>query len=173
MPVANDRFAPLFDRLLGDGFSDISGAEASIRLPVSTRLLNDLIAAAMPPSARVQDVDVTPLDDDRFVVRGRFASSLLAPTLKLNIAIDQQPIFPQSPILVVRLEGPAIMSFAGRVLQMISLPRWLQAERDRLHIDLRVLADQYQLDRYLRYIDELRVNAVAGTLVVSLRCRVR
>ena len=173
MPAADERFAQLLDRLLADGLSDITGAEASITLPVSKRLLNDLIAAAMPPSAPVRDLDVAPLDNNRFVVRGRFGSSALLPTLKLNLAIDQQPVFPQSPVLVLRLEGPGIMSLAGRVLRMITLPRWLHAEQDRLHVDLGMLAGQYHLDRYIKYVDELRVNTVAGAVVVSLRAKVK
>ena len=173
MPVADERFAWLFDQLLANGFSDITGAEASISLPLSKRLLNDLIAAALPPSSPIRDLDVTPLENDRFLVRGRFGSSPLIPTLKLHLAIDQQPVFPESPVVVVRLEGHGVMSFAGRVLRMISLPRWLHAEQDRLHVDLRVLAVHYRLDRYLNYIDELRVNTVAGSAVVSLRGRVK
>jgi hypothetical protein len=173
VPVANERFARLFDQLFADGFSDITGADASITLPLSKRLVNDLIAAATGPSAPVRDLDVTPLDDDRLLVRGRVGTSALLPTLKLHLAIDQQPVFPESPVLVVRREGTGIMSLAGLILRMISLPRWLQSEEDRLRIDLAVLAAQYQLDRYLKYIDELRVNAVAGTVVVSLRGRVK
>jgi hypothetical protein len=173
LPIADERFARLFDQLVGDGFSDITGTDLSITLPVSKRLLNELVAAATPPSAPVRDLDLTPLDNDRFLLRGRIGSSALLPALRLNLEIDQQPVFPESPVLVVRLQGPRIMSLAGPLLRMISLPPWLRAEQDRLHVDLRVVAAQYRVDHYLKYIDELRVNAVAGTLVVSLRGRVR
>jgi hypothetical protein len=173
LPAASERFAWLFDRLIADGFSDITGADASITLPLSKRLLNDLIAAAMPSSIPIRDLDVTPLENDRFVVRGRFGSSALIPTLKLHVAIEQQPVFPASPVFVVRLEGQGVMLFVGRALRMISLPRWLHVEQDRLHVDLRELAVDHRLDRYLNYIDELRVNTVAGTAVLSLRGRVR
>ena len=173
MPAADERFVWLFDQLLANGFRDITGAEASITLPLSKRLLNDLIAAAMPPSSPFRDVEVTPLENDRFVVRGRFGSSPLIPTLKLHLAIDQQPVFPESPVFVVRLEGQGVMGLAGRVLRMISLPHWLHSEQDRLHVDLRVLAADYRLDPYLNYIDELRLHSVAGSAVVSLRGRVK
>jgi len=92
LPIADERFARLFDQLVGDGFSDITGTDLSITLPVSKRLLNELVAAATPPSAPVRDLDLTPLDNDRFLLRGRIGSSALLPALRLNLEIDQQPV---------------------------------------------------------------------------------
>jgi hypothetical protein len=160
-------------QLLDRGLSDVSGAEASVRLPVSKRLLNDLVTAALPPSAPVRDLDVTPLDDDRFLVRGRIGTSALLPGLRLKVAIDRQPAFPENPVLVLRLEGPRVMSLAGTVLGMLTLPEWLRVERDRIHVDLRALLERSSVGRYVSHIDRLHVNTVAGAVMLSLDVRVR
>jgi hypothetical protein len=168
----NERLAQLFDRLIAGGLSDVAGAEASITLPVSKRLLNELASAAIPVSAPVRDLDITPLDGDRFLVRGRIGPSLL-PILKLNVAIDRQAEFPESPFLVLRLESTGLMVLARHVVRLITLPTWIHVEGDRIHVNLRALADQHGIGEYVSYIDHLQVRTISGTLMLSLRARVR
>jgi hypothetical protein len=155
------------------GFSELVGTDASVTLPVSKRLLNDLISAALPPSAPVRELDVSPLDGDRFLVRGRIGSSPFLPPLKLNVAIDRQPEFPATPILVLRPESTALMLLAGPVLRMMSLPAWIRVEQDRIHVDLLALAAQYRLAQYASFIDSLRVNTAAGSVTLSVRARIK
>jgi hypothetical protein len=168
----DERLAQLFDRLIAGGLSDVAGAEASVTLPVSSRLLNELISAALPTSSPIRDLEVTPLDGDRFLVRGRIGSSLL-PLLKLHVAIERQAEFPAFAVLVLRVESTGLMVLASHVSRLISLPAWIRMERDRIHVDLRVLADQYGVRHYVSYVDDLQVKTVAGTLLLSLRARVR
>ena len=172
-PAVNERLAELFRRLLAGGLTEVSGAEGSITLPVSKRLLNDLIVAALPPSAPVRDLDITPLDGDRFLVRGRIGSSALLPALQLHLVIDRQPEFPDFPVVVFRMETSGIMSRASRALQLFSLPRWIHVEQNRVQVDLRALADQHRVDHYVSYLDQLRVHTVEGTVIVSVRARVK
>lgn len=168
----NERVAQLFDQVIAGGLSDVSGAEASATLPISRRLLNDLISAALPPSAPVQNLEVTPLDGDRFLVRGRIGSSSLLPPFQLNVAIDRQPEFPAFPFLVLRLESAGLRLLAGLVLRKISMPPWIQIEFDRIRVDLRAVADQKGVGQYVGYIEQLQVKTIAGTLLLSVRARV-
>lgn len=168
----NERVAQLFDQVISGGLSGVSGAEASVTLPISSRLLNDLISAALPPSAPVQNLEVTPLDGDRFLVRGRIGSSSLLPPFQLTVAIDRQPEFPAFPFLVLRLESAGLRLLAGLVLRKISMPSWIQIEFDRIRVDLRSLADQNGVARYVDYVEQLNVKTIAGTLLLSLRARV-
>ena len=169
----DERFAQLFQQLLDGGLSNVSGADASITLPLSEQLLNDLIAAALPSSFPVRELHVTPLDGDRFLVRGRPGSSSFVPSLKLHVAIDRQPDFPATPLLGLRLEGTGVMAIAGMVLRMMTLPPWIRTEQDCVHVDLRALLDRYPLGRYADHIDRVRLNTVAGALVLSVHAHVR
>jgi hypothetical protein len=169
----DERLTQLFDRLIAGGLSDVAGAEASVTLPISRRLLNEALAATLPSSAAVRELDVTPLDGDRFLVSGRIGSSPLLPPFQLNVAIDRQAEFPSSPVLVLRLESMGLRLLAGLVLRRIPMPAWIRIEFDRIHVDLRALADQHGVGEYFRYIDQLQVKTLSGTLLLSLRARVR
>ena len=169
----DERLAQLFDRLIAGGLSDVAGAEASVTVPVPRSLLNEVLAATVPSSAAVRDLDVTPLDGDRFLVRGRIGSSPLLPPFQLTVAIDRQAEFPSSPVLVLRLESKGLRLLAGLVLRKVSMPAWNRIEFDRIHVDLHALADQYRVGDYVRYIHRLQVKTLDGTLLLSLRARVR
>jgi len=168
----NERFAQLFDRLSAGGLSDLAGAEASITLPVSKRLLNELASAAIPASVPVRDLDLTPLDGDRFLVRARIGSSLL-PILRLSVAIDRQAEFPEFPFLVLRLESTGLMVLARHVVRIIPMPPWIHVDGDRMRVNLRTLADQHGVGHYLSYIDDLQVRTASGTVMLLLRARIR
>ena len=142
-------------------------------LPVSKRLLNEVVTAALPVSSPIRELDVTPLDGDRFFLQGRVGSSPILPPFQFNVAIDRQPEFPDVPVLVLRLESMGLRLLAGLVLRKVSMPSWVHVDRDRIHVDLRVLADQNAVGQYVGYIEHLRVNTVPGTLMLSLRARIR
>jgi hypothetical protein len=171
--AVNERILQLFRQLLASGFSDMPGTEASLILPISKQLLNEIIAAALPPSVPVRDLDVTPLDGDRFLVRGRLGSSAFLPSLRLHVAIDRQPELPESPVLSLRVESTAVMSLTRAVLRMMTLPDWIHVEQDRIHVDLRALLDRHPLLPYVSYIDRLRLNTTEGTVVLSMHARVK
>lgn len=170
--AVNERVLQLFRQLLATGFSDMPGAEASVTLPISKRLLNTFISAALPPAAPVRELDVTPLDGDRFLIQGRLGSSPFLPSLKLRVAIDRQPELPESPFLTLRVESTAMMSLARPALRMVALPDWIHLDQDRIYVDLRALLDRGPLP-YVTYIDRLRLNTVDGTVLLSARARVK
>jgi hypothetical protein len=51
------------------------GAQAAVTLPVSERLLNELIAETLPRLSAIAELHVTPEPGDRFTVRLRVGSS--------------------------------------------------------------------------------------------------
>ena len=62
-------------RQRASGFEDLRGADVSATVPVSERLLNEIVQEAMPPSAPVRDIHITPQAGDRFLVRARLGAS--------------------------------------------------------------------------------------------------
>ena len=164
----------LLRQQLADGFPDLRGAEASITLPVSERLLNDVLAKTIPRSVPVSELHVTPQADDRFLIRFRVGSSSLLPRLTIALAIDRQPELRALPILVLRIETTGLMMLAGPVLRMLNaLPAGIVVRDDRLHVDLRALADRHGVGSYLEYLSDLRIHTVNGAVVVTVRGGVR
>lgn len=141
-------------------------------LPVSERLLNEVIAESVPRSAPIRELHVKPQAGDRFAVRARIGSSPLLPALNLTLVIDRQPDLPASPVLILRLETSGLLSLAGPALRFLdALPPGIRVEHDRIYVDLAKLLAARNLESYLAYLKELRVNAVDGAVLLFMRGR--
>ncbi len=170
----DERIERVLRRQLADGFPDIRGAQAAITLPLSERLLNEVLAETIPRSAAVTDLHVSPEAGDRFVVRFRVGSSPLVPRLKIALAIETQPDLPALPVVVLRLETTGLMLFAGPVLRLLNaLPPGITVKDDRIHVDLRDLAQRRGFAPYFDCLDSLRVNTVNGGVVLTVQGRIR
>jgi hypothetical protein len=170
----DERIERVWQRQLADGFPDLRGAQATITVPVSERLLNEALAEAIPRSAPVSDLHVTPEAGDRFTVRFRLGSSTILPRVKIALAIDRQPDLPAFPVIVFRLETTGLMFLASPVLHLLNaLPAGVSLKDDRIHVDLRALAERQGFAAYLDHLDELRVNTINGAAVLTVRGRIR
>ena len=170
----DERIERVLRRQLADGFPDIRGAQGAITLPVSERLLNEVLAETIPRSTPLTDLHVSPEAGDRFVVRFRVGSSPLVPRLKVALAIETQPDLPALPVVVLRLETTGLMMLAGPVLRLLNaLPAGMTVKDDRIYVDLRDLAQRRGLAPYFDYLEQLRVNTVDGGVVLTVHGRIR
>jgi len=120
----------------------------------------------------VRELHVKPQADDRFAVSARVGSSSWLPAINLGVVIDRQPDLPSSPVLVLRLETSGLSVLAAAALRFLtSLPPGIRVEADRIFVDVAKLLDARGLGRYLAYVNELRVNAVDGAVVIFIRGR--
>ena len=170
----DERLRRLLMRQQASGFEDLGGAEAALTIPVSDRLLNEIIAEALPRPSPVRDLHVAPKAGDRFAVRGRLTAASFLPALNLSLVIDRQPEFPGFPVLVLRLESSGLLSLAGPALRFIdALPKGIRVEQDRIHVDLPALLERHGLVSYLAFVEQLRVNTIEGALILTVRAAVR
>ena len=166
-------FGRLFASLQASGFEDLRGVDVSATVPISERLLNDVIQQSLPPSLPVRDLYVSPREGDRFDVRLRVGSSPFLPPLKFVLRIARQPDLPSSPVLVLKLEMTALMSLAGPALRFLdALPRGVRLERDLLYVDIASLLAQRGLERYLEYVRQLELHTSNATVIASIRAGV-
>ncbi len=164
----------LLSRLRAGRFSDFPGARADITLPIADRLLNELIAAAVPPTAPVQDVELTSKDGNRIRVRFKAAAAAFLPPLNVTLLIEQQPRLPESPTLVLKLEAGGLLSMAGSALRFLdALPLGLRVVGDRIHVDLGSLLAARGLGDLLDYAEAVEVTTIPGAVVVAVRAGVR
>ena len=171
--LVNEWIGRFFRRQIDTGFADLHGAHGAVTIPVSERLLNEVLCDAIPRPSAVRDLYITPKDGDRFQVRARLGSSTLIPPIRFHVAIDRQPDLPSSAVLVLRLEATGVMFLAGPFLRLMNaLPEGVAVKDDRISVDLRTMLDRCGLARYLEYVNELRINTVDGAVVLSVRGRV-
>ena len=168
------RLEALLSRLRATGFSDLRGARADVTLPISDRLLNELIAAALPASAPVRDLELTSRAGNRIAVRFKVAAVSFLPPMKVTLVIEGQPELPASPVLVLKLEMGSLLSLAGPAARFLSgLPSGIRIVEDRVHVNLATLLADRGLAELLEYAEQVRVTTAEGAVVVHVRAAIR
>jgi hypothetical protein len=159
----------LLDELRRTRFRDLSGARVAAHIPISAPLLDRIVADALRTrKTPVRHVDVRPLAGDRFdlVVTTTWP---LVPPLTVTIAVDRQPSFPDSPLLVLRWSlplglGTIASMFAGRIR---SLPDGVRLEADRIVIDVAALAHRSGAADVLPFIRSLEFHSTTDAAIVD------
>ena len=166
-------FSEILRHLQATQFRDVAGSSLSATVPVSERLINEVVTASVPRGAPVREVHVQPLANNAFSVRISPRAPLL-PSISLRLTIDRQPAFPEFPVLVLRLATMGgLLGLAGAALPIARLlPPGVHLDGDRISVDLRTIAADRGLSEYLAYVSGLRVNTEAGRVVLHLDLRV-
>jgi hypothetical protein len=163
----------LLHRQQAAGFPDVAGTQVSATFPITDRLLNEVLARQLPPSAAVKDVRVRARAANTFVVNVRLARPAFLPPIGLTLRIARQPIFPNDPELILEVAASALMSLAGPALRSMDvLPPGVRLEGDHIRVNFRTLLEERGLGEAVRFIEDLRVATEDGRVIVSLRARI-
>jgi hypothetical protein len=167
--VPNQPLLEVLRRLQSTGFRDLAGARVSALVPVSERLIYEVVAASLPRDGPVREVEVRPLSGDAFAVRVAPRSAFL-PSLTLRLEIDRQPELPSSSVLVLRLAAMGgLLGLAGAALPVGKLlPPGVRLEGNRILVDLRMLAADRGGGDLIGYVAGLRVNTEDGRVVLNI-----
>ena len=159
----------ILQSLQSTGFRDLSGTRATATIPVSERLINELVAATLPPHIPVREAHVHPEAGDRFSVRVTPKSGFL-PSLTIKLAIERQPDLPASPELVLRMASMGglfgLATAALPIAQM--LPPGVRLDGERIHVDLRAMAAQRGAADLFQYVRQLRITTEEGRAILHL-----
>ena len=170
----DERFEELFRRQLASGFEDVRGADASITLPVSERLLNEVIARSIPRSAPVRELQVKPQAGDQFLVRARIGSSPLVPQISLTLSIESTARIPGLACADSQAadERPAVARRPRPAFHERASARHPRRARSGLSGSPHISSNTPSSASYLDYVKELRVKTVDGAVVLSIRAGV-
>jgi hypothetical protein len=149
------------------GFRDLAGTRISGSIPVSERLLNQLVAATMPKNLPVREVTVRPEPGNRFSVRISPRAAFL-PQLTVKLEIEKQAQFPTSPEIVLRMATMGgLLGLAGAAFPIASmLPPGVRLEGERIVVDLRELARREGVADMLELVRELDISTDEGRVRV-------
>lgn len=158
--------AALLGRLQAGRFQDLAGTRVSGTVPVPADLLNELIAATLPPSAPVRAVTVQPLDDDRLTVTIRPKAALL-PAVTLKLEIEGQPRFPEYPVLTLRMA--TLSGLFGLASGAVSgmLPPGITLQGERIVVNVGDLAKHQGHDGLVPFLRTLDVHTDRGRLIIE------
>jgi hypothetical protein len=165
------RLSAILERLRDSRLAEVKGARASLSIPVRESLLNELIAAALPPSGAIRDLHVRPQAGNRLAVRGRASRLDFLPPVTISLQIEQQPQLPDTPLVVRILSLPGLLSVAGSLLSPSSLPPGIRLERERVLVDVRQLLERKGLGEVVPLIERLNVSSEEGRLLLDVDLR--
>ena len=167
----NSVILDLLQRQVRDGFPDLGGSEGVATIPVSERLVNEVVATLLPAGGKVREVEIRPEADNRLTVRVRLSASPLVPAIPVTLAIEEQPRLPEQPVLSLKLaQASGFVALAASTLpSMLTLPPGIRLEGEHIRLDLRRLLAERKLESWLEYVKDLRISTRAGAIVLHLR----
>ena len=169
----NEGVRRVLEGLRASRVAELKGARVFAAVPLSERLLNDLLTAALPASLVVRDVTVHPKADNRILVRGRLTQAAFLPPLSLTMEIEQQPELPDGPLVLRVLSLPGLVSLAGAALPIASmLPPGVRFEQQRILVNVRILLERAGLSEVVPLIETLKIKSEEGRLVADVGVRV-
>jgi hypothetical protein len=166
------RLIGILDRLRASGFAEVKGARASLSIPVSEAMLNELITAALPAGGPLRDLHVRPQAGNRLAVRARASRLDFLPPMTISLQIEGQPLLPDTPLVVRILSMPGLLSVAGSMLSPNSLPPGIRMERERVLVDVRQLLEAKGFGEIVPLIERLQVSSEEGRLLIDVDIQV-
>lgn len=168
------RWSRILGGLQASGFREVAGARVSAIVPVTERLLNELIAASLRPSGAVREATIHPQADNQLGVRVKLARPELLPPINVTLVIERQPELPHTPLIGLRVTGlPGLLALAGPMFSIgRMLPSGVRLEGDRLLVDLAALLAARGQRELLGYLERLRVTSEAGRLMIAIDAKI-
>jgi hypothetical protein len=170
MPSILDPLRPL----LGDQLQELAGAVVSGELPVTTAVVNRLIAQKLATvKAPVLSAQIETRPNETFTVHLRPKGPI--PLLNVDVSIDRQPQLPDDPRLGMRWTlrglGPLAM-FAGPVIAYFqTLPTGISMDGDRIWVDLHALLRSQGLGEAVPFLKGVRVLTREQRFLVQFEMR--
>jgi hypothetical protein len=150
-----------------EGFIDLAGTRASITMPISDRLVSRTIAQHLFPRVPIRQFELTAHESDVIEIRVRLTKPTFAPPIRLRLAIEQQPILPSSPSLVLRVQSNGIVTLVASALKFVDvLPPGVHFDGRRFALDLAAILERQHAAHVLAYFSSLRLTTTVGQLVL-------
>lgn len=162
-------FLEILNHLQSTGFKDVAGTRLSGTIPLSERLINEVVAASIPRGGHVREAHVRPEPGGRLSVRVAPRAALL-PSLTLKLQIERQPEFPGNPVLVLRMaKMGGLLGMASAALPIAGmLPPGVRLDGERILVDIRAMAAQRGFADLLAHVKQLNITTDAGRVLVQV-----
>jgi hypothetical protein len=160
--------------LFGDQLQELAGSVVSGELPVTTHVVNRLIAQKLATAkAPLISAEIETRPNETFTVYLRPRGPI--PLLKVDVSIERQPQLPHDPRLAMRWTlrglGPLAM-FAGPVIAYFkTLPVGITMNGDRIWVDLHALLRSQGLDDAVPLLTGIRILTREHWFLVQFELR--
>jgi hypothetical protein len=160
--------------VFGAELQDLSGTVVSGEVPVTTGLINRLIAQKLATANTPivsAEIETTPGDSCTVHLRPKGP----IPLLNVDAVIDQQPQLPVNPVLAMRWSlrglGPLAMFAAPIVSYFKALPPGITLDRERLSVNVHTLLRSRGYGDIIPLLTGVRVSTRERRFVVQFEIK--
>jgi hypothetical protein len=158
---------------LGADFGEVAGATFNAHMPLSTSLINRVIADRLSRTdGKISAAVIDAHDGDRLTVHLRTRAALI-PSMEVRLQIVAQPEFPASPVLVLRWSLAGGLGVVARMASPIVglfnvLPPGVRIDGDLIGVDLAEVLRAKGFDWVVPLLRVVRVNTAETVVRVGL-----
>ena len=156
--------------LTGVGIEELAGGHIEGEIPLTDAVVTRLARRYLPSSVPVSDLQIEAQDGDLVIVQLGLRGSRLLPQVRVHARIEQQPE-PHAPVLGLRWSVPGfgpLTMFAGPLLSLFkALPPGIDADGDRIAVDIAHLLRSRGLAELLPHLTRVRVTTRRGAIVIG------
>jgi hypothetical protein len=160
----------IFQRIIGNNFSDLRGAIVQASVPVPGSLINELIAVALYGSKTITACQVSIHPQNK--ISANVKTTLLPWALNVKLKVDHSVDFASfsSPKIRVWLENNILLGRLGSLFN--ALPDGIKLYGDQLVIDVGSFLQTPAQRRMLDLVKSVGISTTEGKMILDVRIEV-
>lgn len=155
----------IFQRLVDNNFSELTGLEVNARVPVPERLVNEIIAASLIGNKNLEYCRVSIAGQNR--VAADIKSPLWPWPFHLKLKLFREVDFSGSPKVRAFLENNVLLGKLGALFK--ALPEGIVLYEDQISVDLGSFLQTPEQKQYLQLVKAVEIRTETGTIIFDVK----
>jgi hypothetical protein len=157
----------IFNRLLGNNFSELPGLRVDARIPVSERLANEVIEISIRENKNIEYCRLSIGGQNRVVAN--IKTPLWPWPVGLKLKLFKEVDFSSSPKVRAFLENHLLLGRLGALVK--ALPEGIVLYKDQVSVDIGSFLQTTEQKRYLRLIKTVEINTEDGMIIFDVKIK--
>jgi hypothetical protein len=157
----------IFQRLLDNNFSDLSGMTADASIPVPESLINEILAVALQGNKNIDSCQLSIHAENK--VTARLKTTLLPFSLNLRLKLDNTVDFASysSPKVRAWLENNLLLGKLGSLFN--ALPEGVKLYGNQIVIDITAFLETPEQRRILNLVKSVEIRTEEHKLILNVK----
>ena len=157
----------IFQRLLDNNFSDLSGMTADASIPVPESLINEILAVALQGNKNIDSCQLSIHAENK--VTARLKTTLLPFSLNLRLKLDNTVDFASfsSPKVRAWMENNLLLGKLGSLFN--ALPEGVKLYGNQIVIDITAFLETPEQRRILNLVKSVEIRTEEHKLILNVK----
>jgi hypothetical protein len=158
----------IFQRLIGNNFSDLTGLTVDASIPVPEQIVNEVIEAVLRGNKNIRECRVSISGQNKVSVNLKTPLWLLPIHIKLKL--ESSVDFTSSPKVRAALENNVLLGKLGAVFKM--LPEGVNIQGDQVIVDVQAFLETPEQRKMLDLIKSVDVRTEPAKVIFDIKIKV-